>query len=73
MNQIRTSGEENALRGLSMINKRILEHHGRPNCTELNWQTPLTFSSRVQQNQIKTIVKRKGSEVKCNRSESSAE
>lgn len=30
-----------------MINKRILEQHGGPNFAELNWQTPLTFSSRV--------------------------
>lgn len=30
-----------------MMSKRIMEQHGGPNCSELNWQTPLTFSSWV--------------------------
>ena len=47
LKQIRTSSEEKALGGLLMINKRVLEEHGGPNCTELNWQAPLTLPNRA--------------------------
>lgn len=64
LKQIKTSGEENALGGLLIINKRALEEHGGPNCTELNCQAPLTLSNRAQQSKIKRIVKRKQSKTK---------
>lgn len=38
-----------------MVNKKIAEHGG-PNCTELNWQACLNFSSTASQNEIKRVV-----------------